>query len=156
MTEDQNNGFTHATLSDAEDYSDAHIDPVLRGDQNQVASHESINSDSPMDNFIKKPQRKKRRTQNGLLYYIMHSLTNNSLSIDHRSKGDTAMRFYHGPTKKVLVDTQKALRLYIILEDSFPLPDEFDLTIEAVFNKMVQKALKRRCMCFNQHYEILE
>ena len=71
MTEDQNNGFTHATISDDEDYSDAHIDPVLRGDQNQVASHESINSDSPMDNFIKKPQRKKRRTQNGLLYYIM-------------------------------------------------------------------------------------
>ena len=119
-------------------------------------SHESINSDSLMDNFIKKPQRKKRRIQNGLLYYIICSFANNLLLIDHRSKGDTTIRFYHGPTKKVLVDTQKALRLFIILEDSFPLPDEFDLTIEAVFNKMVQKALKRRCMCFNQHYEILE
>ena len=41
------------------------------------------------------------------------------------------------------MDVQKTLRLFIIMEEPFPLPDDFDLTVEDVFNNLVKKALRK-------------
>lgn len=52
-----------------------------------------------------------------------------------RFKQDNTLKGYNGPIRMVLAEAQKALKLYIAIEDGFPDPEVFKCVMKSQFKK---------------------